>query len=248
MKKPAFISALEADHTALRHAGAAMYKIREPKGSQRVNYDDITLSKQKRNQELAIRLVTQVFTHFPDPSKTESSEELMDYMAEQKYQILSPLKSETFPYDQRTPFARTYYKERARTFFYEFLLPISEAHNRYVTAPANELVTQGNKPESIANLQQQRSGSKSLPSARDIEKALSRSRTGRSPEIASGIDTPSEPIDDNMVETVPAPNDHHSTKSGAPSEGQVDNTSLLTMIGCLLAIIVVLLIILVIRM
>jgi hypothetical protein len=126
MDKPAIIRALEADPRLVDYAGMAMYKIREPVGNTRLTFQQITVGKQTRNRQLAVRIITQVLERYPDPQGIQSVDEVKNYMAEVMYRTLAPTKAEHFPLDQRTPFARTYYREKAESFFYDFLSPIAE--------------------------------------------------------------------------------------------------------------------------
>src|SRR5690606_10656336 len=114
------LQAIQRDRHLLDTAAAAMYKIREPRGSTHLSFDQISPGKQARNRELAIQILGSVLTRYPDPSKISYPSEIKIYMAEQMYTLLAPRKSEIFPFDQRTQFARSYYQERAERFMYEF--------------------------------------------------------------------------------------------------------------------------------
>jgi hypothetical protein len=125
---------LQQDEHVLNIAAAAMYKIREPKGSTRLSFEQLSPHKQARNRELAVQILRTVLERYPDPTKVSSPDEVKVFLAEQMYKMLAPKKSESFPFDQRTPFARSYYQERAETFLRNFLLPLAEQTQRQSTA------------------------------------------------------------------------------------------------------------------
>lgn len=129
MDQLAIIRALEKDPAALSPAAAAMYRIREPKGSAIRPFEVISENKKKRNAELALQLLTAMFDKYPNPEQVRDRQEVIAFLGEQMYRTLAPRKSESFPYDRRTPFARSYYEGKAERFLYDFLLPLSQRHH-----------------------------------------------------------------------------------------------------------------------
>lgn len=130
MNKLDVIKTLEQDMFTLNSAAAAMYRIREPVGSTRLAFDQISSNKQARNRELALQTLTAVFEKFPEPTEISDPKVVSEFLAKQMYRTLSPRKSEQFPFDQRTPYARSYYRDTADRFLENFLLPLARRLGR----------------------------------------------------------------------------------------------------------------------
>jgi hypothetical protein len=96
MDKPALLGVLEKDSMLLDLAGAAMYKTREPKGSTRLSFPQISEGKKCRNRELAISVISDVLYRYPDPRSVQSADEIRDYMANVMYAPWRQARPTTF--------------------------------------------------------------------------------------------------------------------------------------------------------
>lgn len=253
---------VEKDQRVLDIAAAAMYKIREPKGSTRRSFDQLSHAKQARNRELAILVLRAVFERYPDPSTVASPAEVKVFLAEQMYMLLAPRKSETFPFDKRTPYAQSYYQERAETFMRNFLLPLVE-QNR--PAAVNDRKSLGKSDTSMSTPQQPRktgelprhSSAQTLPPSRPTTVDLpirSTVPSRRSPSVREDArPRTSIPGAEPIALGPPAAGsssqkgDNESSTADATTASETSQPSAMSMIGCLLFIIAILLLILVIR-
>lgn len=241
----------------LNSAAAAMYKVREPAGSKRLAFQQISPAKQQRNKELALQTLRGVVEQFPNLSQTPDPEVVKDFLAEQMYRTLAPKKSEHFPLDQRTPFARSYYRNTAEQFLETFLLPMakevrptdgSKVLGQERRAPSSKTTllpsqTQGNphvvrepaKPKPIASrAKYSLPGTSSLPTSTGH---VSHSRTVPS-------DSPNQRSTEPKVATPSRQEGSATPPSDQPSS---QPSGALTAIAFFLLIIVILLVILVIR-
>ncbi len=107
MNQLAVIRALEKDPAALGSAAAAMYRIRELMGSTIRSFEEISKNKKERNAELALQLLSAMLTRYPNPEHVKDRGEVITYLGEQMYKTLAPRKSQDFPFEDRTVFARS---------------------------------------------------------------------------------------------------------------------------------------------
>ena len=260
------LQAIQRDRHLLDTAAAAMYKIREPRGSTHLSFDQISPGKQARNRELAIQILGSVLTRYPDPSKISDPSEIKIYMAEQMYTLLAPRKSEIFPFDQRTQFARSYYQERAERFMYEFLLPFAYLQRPQVT---DRQVERAKPIPSVPATTGFRKNTKVLPTSKS-EQAHSLNPPSRGPASSGPGNTPitegqREVADSSRSAAIPIQGSHsqsqeplpiHSSSLRTKSKDEGSNSTsqptpptsaAWSVVGCLLVVVAILLVILIIR-
>lgn len=241
--------ALQQDERVLDLAAAAMYKIREPRGSTRIAFERVSPAKKARNRELAVQILTAVLARYPDPLRVSSPDEIKTFMAEQMYKMLAPNKSESFPFDQRTPFARTYYQERAETFMRNFLMPLAEQQSH---EPPRSVAS---SPSAPLDSNRETPRAPGMEPSRPV-RSMSSGSSNRSPSLDPGVQltsqatsSPANSASADARETIHAITSKAREESGAqqaPASPTSQSTAL-SMIGCLLLVIVILLVVLVIR-
>jgi hypothetical protein len=199
MDKPALLSILEKDSALIDLAGAAMYKIREPKGSTRLSFQQISDGKKRRNRELAVSVISDVLRRYPDPGSVQSADVVENYLAEVMYRTLSPGKSESFPLDQRTPFAKSYYREKASSFFFDFLEPLS-IQERKSALPRSVPIASVTKtsPASKAVGIKRSTKTKRTPNQSDQTKAIDRHSRAESAACVNAVQPPPKKWDQSQ--------------------------------------------------
>lgn len=262
MNKLDVIKTLEQDMFTLNSAAAAMYRIREPVGSTRLAFDQISSNKQARNRELALQTLTAVFEKFPEPTEISDPKVVSEFLAEQMYRTLSPRKSEQFPFDQRTPYARSYYRDTADRFLENFLLPLAEASRqsheamelkRHDSRSVDRAVPSG--PTKQAQLESRKPVTRSLDSGHNLSLPKTSSLPS-SPTMTSGqtIQTSKSHSDSTLGTSSSSTQSSQSesqkvesppSRSGSPKAGS--QGGVLSLIAILLFVIAVLLVVIVIR-
>ncbi len=261
MKQLSVIQSLKQDTFALDYAAAAMYRIREPIGSTRLPFSEISSGKQTRNRDLALRTLTAVFEQYPDPTEVRDPDILKDFLAEQMYRTLAPQKSEQFPFDQRTPYARSYYRDTAERFLENFLLPLAEASQRSQaafepTAKNDDPLSQGPRGStrtigSSPSTQPIASGTSNVLPESSVPPSASRQATSRSAQsVSKPVRTfPTGASPTSSKQTISSTSDDRpsrssSSKTQSPRTGENQASPV---VPWLLLLIVVLLLVLVFR-
>ncbi len=109
---------LEMGGAFLDRCAESMYRLREPRNSQTIAYETISSQKQERNREIAMEVMTVAILRVQRVTSFEEIDGVFDTIASEFYSHVAPLKSQTDPLEQRSEFARGWYRQRARDFLY----------------------------------------------------------------------------------------------------------------------------------
>lgn len=124
---------LETGGGFLERCAESMYRLREPRNSQTIDYSEISPNKKTRNRQIAREVMTVAIRRVQDVTSQDEVEAALDTVAGEFYSHVAPLKSQTDPLEHRSDHAKAWYRQRARDFLYQALYP------RLATGAASEL-------------------------------------------------------------------------------------------------------------